>query len=613
MTQPSATSRIIVDQADPLTASPPVVWAVEQLRAALAGNGAEGGRPADGRVRVETGEVTPVGPPAIVVAGSLSPVAQSLLDAAGVSLPHTPEAFALVPGVMTPARPPGRADEEPPGRAVARPDAPGTGTQENPGRAVLLACGADPRGLVYALLELAERIEGAHDPARVLQALFLIAPLVERPANEIRGLMRLFTSDVEDLGWYHDRDFWRRYLTMLTAQRYNRFHLALGIGFDFARRMRDSYFYFPYPFLVAVPGYSVRASGVSDAERDRNLDTLRFIATETRRRGLHFQLGVWANVYEFEDSPDVNHTIEGLDPENHASYCRDALRTILQAVPEIDGVTLRIHGESGIPEGSYAFWETLFDGVAGCGRRVEMDLHAKGIDQRMIDLALDTRQPVVVSPKFWAEHMGLPYHQAEIRALERPGPATGTHARLMALSIGERRFTRYGYADLLAENRPYGVLFRIWPGTHRLLLWGDPVTGRSYGRAFSFCGARGVELFEPLSFSGRRGSGLPDGRDPYQDASLRPAGRHGEWEKYRYTYRLWGRLLYNPDADPETWRRDLRAEFGPGALAAEAALSSASRILPLVTTAHHPSAANNNYWPEIYTNMPIVEEAGTLT
>ncbi|HXR05720.1 MAG TPA: hypothetical protein VN765_00225, partial [Candidatus Acidoferrum sp.] len=38
------------------------------------------------------------------------------------------------------------------------------------------------------------------------------------------------------------------------------------------------------------------------------------------------------------------------------------------------------------------------------------------------------------------------------------------------------------------------------------------------------------------------------------------------------------------------------------------ALASASRILPLVTTAHCPSAANNTYWPEIYTHMPLVNE-----
>ena len=39
----------------------------------------------------------------------------------------------------------------------------------------------------------------------------------------------------------------------------------------------------------------------------------------------------------------------------------------------------------------------------------------------------------------------------------------------------------------------------------------------------------------------------------------------------------------------------------------EQALSQASRILPLVTTTHLPSASNNSYWPETDTNMPIVE------
>ena len=37
------------------------------------------------------------------------------------------------------------------------------------------------------------------------------------------------------------------------------------------------------------------------------------------------------------------------------------------------------------------------------------------------------------------------------------------------------------------------------------------------------------------------------------------------------------------------------------------ALAAASRILPIVTTAHMPSAANNNYWPEIYTNQSMVD------
>ena len=48
----------------------------------------------------------------------------------------------------------------------------------------------------------------------------------------------------------------------------------------------------------------------------------------------------------------------------------------------------------------------------------------------------------------------------------------------MRLSAGSRSFLRYGYGDLLREDRKWGVLHRIWPGTQRLLLWGDPVDRR---------------------------------------------------------------------------------------------------------------------------------------
>ena len=182
---------------------------------------------------------------------------------------------------------------------------------------------------------------------------------------------------------------------------------------------------------------------------------------------------------------------------------------LLKACPAISGVTFRVHGESGVPEGNYDFWKTVFEGVNKSGRKVEIDMHNKGMDQGMIDVALGTGMPVRISPKYWAEHMGMPYHQADIRAQEYPR-ADGQG--LMAISAGSRNFTRYGYSDLLREDRRYSVLHRIWPGTQRLLIWGDPVTAAGYSRAFSFCGSSGVEIFEPLSFKGRRGSGLPGDR-----------------------------------------------------------------------------------------------------
>lgn len=554
---------IIRDPADTTASAGPVRWAAGQLQQSLAARGISA------HVGEQIDQAAP-GDTVIVAAGRAGPVAGKILAASGVSLPDAPESLGLIP-------------------------------EKAGGRAILLACGSDVRGLTYALLELADRVDHAEEP---LAALGVRRPIVEKPANVIRSVTRLFVSEVEDKPWFYDRSFWQRYLSMLVAQRFNRFSLTFGIGYDFTSGIRDAYFHFAYPFLLTVPGYNVRAAGLPDAERERNLETLRFISEAVAARGLHFQLGLWTHAYLWTNSPKANYTIAGLTPGAHAAYCRDALRTLLQACPAISGLTFRVHGESGVPEASYDFWKTVFDGIAQCGRRVEIDMHAKGMDRQMIDVALATGMPVNVSPKYWAEHMGLPYQQASIRPLEMP-PREAKDQGFFAKSSGSRRFLRYGYGDLLAEGRRHGVLYRIWPGTQRLLLWGDPVMAAGYGRASSFCGSSGVEICEPLSFKGRKRSGLPGGRDAYADASLKPAG--GDWEKYLYTYRVWGRLLYNPEAEPETWRRFLHKRFGAGAGAAEAALGHASRILPLVTTAHDPSAANNSYWPEIYTNMSIVD------
>src|SRR5262249_26057281 len=138
------------------------------------------------------------------------------------------------------------------------------------------------------------------------------------------------------------------------------------------------------------------------------------------RCGLQFQLGIWTHAYQWTRSPHANYTIEGLTPETQGPYSREALRLLLTQCPNITGVTIRTHGESGVAEGNTEIWKTIFSGVADCGRKVEIDLHAKGMDPSIIDAALATGMPVTISPKFWAEHMGLPYMQGAIRAQELP-------------------------------------------------------------------------------------------------------------------------------------------------------------------------------------------------
>src|SRR6185437_5125898 len=258
----------------------------------------------------------------------------------------------------------------------------------------------DERGVVYALLDLADRARGARDPISELRS----AVTSEKPALRVRSIARLFTSDVEDKPWYNDREMWPRYFAMLAENRFNRFHLAFGIGYDFLQNVTDAYFLFAYPFLLEVPGYNVRATPLPDAERDSNLRMLKYISEQAVAHGLDFRLGLWMHGYKWLNSPNPNYTIEGVNAENHGPYCRDALRLLLKQCPAISGVTFRIHGESGVEEGSFQFWKTVFDGAATCGRKIEIDMHAKGMNPGMLDVALATGLPVKVSPKYWAEH-----------------------------------------------------------------------------------------------------------------------------------------------------------------------------------------------------------------
>ncbi len=552
---------IITLDNDVIASDAPPQWALAQLKQALESQGA--------KVRLLSSvSQAPVGDLVIVAASTGHAVTQEVMGSA-VAVPSAAESLMLAPGAVS-------------------------------GRPVLWVGGNDARGMAYALLELTDRVLYSDTVAAALK---VSSAIIEQPHNKTRSMCRSFQSEVEDKPWLNDRSFWKEYLSMLAAERFNRFNLCLGLAYNsIPAGSPEVYLFFAYPFLVSLPEYrDISAMNLPDTERDANLEMLKFIGQECARRGLEFQLGLWAHGYTY--GAGANYPILGLNAANHAPYCRDALTALLKACPEITGVTFRVHSESGIPTGSYAFWKTLFEAFPKAGRMLEIDMHGKECYQEHIDAAAATGMRVVVSPKYVSEHQGLPYHEASLRESER--------SRNRDTTILNGQASRYGYANFLKENRTYGVLHRIWPGTQRMLLWSDPVFAAGFGRASSFCDSVGVELNEPLSFKGREGSGAPGGRCGYLDTTLNPTY---DYQKFLYTYRVWGRLLYNPDTDPQTWRRYLAKEFGAAAQQpVEDALGNASRILPLVTMYHAVGVANQVYWPEIYTNISIVAGGANLS
>jgi hypothetical protein len=550
----------VVDPEDGIANEPSAHWALNQLHKELRV------KKIDSLV-VQNLLSVPNGEKCLIVSGSDSKLAGSILKTKNIKISSQPESLAMVEG-----------------------------QEEN--HSVLLICGSDSRGLIYSLLELADRVHYSNLP---LAALEISSPMVEQPANKVRSIYRCFASEVEDKPWFYDREIWKQYLSMLAANRFNRFQLAFGMGYNTPNHIADSYFLFAYPFLLKVPGFDVRMGNLPDTERDRNLEMLKFISEETASRGIEFQLGLWSHGIDWKNSSDPNYPLLGINSGNQAPYCRDALTLLLRECPAISGITFRVHGESGVPDGDYSFWQTLFEAFGKCGRKINIDMHAKNVTQQMIDIAVATGMEVTLSPKYWAEHQGLGYIPSSIRSremgkqiyIEQPA----------GIGIGSRKFTRYSYGDYFREDRPYQILHRIWPGTQHLLLSGDPALSSAYGRVSSFCGSLGYDLLDPLTFKGRRGSGQAGGRCGYANKSLEPKY---DWQKFFYTYRIYGRTAYNSETNPDVWRRFLRSEFGSAAEAVEKSLSSASQILMMITTVHGPSADCSVYWPEIYTNMSII-------
>jgi len=94
----------------------------------------------------------PAGDRHIVIAGGNSAYALEILRSANRSMPSSAEALCLVPGKLS-------------------------------GRSVLLAGGSDERGLVYAVLELADRVSYG-------SPLEIRASVIEKPANVVRSCAR---------------------------------------------------------------------------------------------------------------------------------------------------------------------------------------------------------------------------------------------------------------------------------------------------------------------------------------------------------------------------------------------------------------------------------------
>ncbi|WP_276249079.1 MULTISPECIES: hypothetical protein [unclassified Haladaptatus] len=468
-------------------------------------------------------------------------------------------------------------------------------------REALVVAGSDDRGLMYALLELADRVE-AEGP----DALGQVEDTVETPDNEVRGIDRFIMGPVQDT-WLYDEDFWHYYIQRLARNRFNRFVLIAGYDSAFMSP--------PYPFFVDVPGFpevTVPDDKVS-ISREEHREVLRMIGRLCKEYGLDFFFGIWQQRPDWKE--DQGELVEGLsrDPDELTEYCATGLERLLVAIPELDGLQLRVNFEAGVGGSSYdsgsgigpatttaeEFWREIINAVERASAEradpLKFDIRAKGLTDEMIRWALETGLDLTVPTKYWCESTGLPHHNTQMRQEE-------------LLQLDDlNRSRRYGHSDLLRKPRYYDVLYRLWVvGTNRIFVWGDPDYARRFAHSTQFGGATGFEVTAPLSLKGGHFHLQDENWPLFEDPEL----QSGDWEDERYWawYLMFGRLGYSTETDSAVWERAFARRFGEAADAIQKGYRSASKILPLLTAAHlteHPALMN---WAELDTGGALFAE-----
>lgn len=440
-----------------------------------------------------------------------------------------------------------------------------TDWQEKP---VWVVSGFDDRGLMYGLLDVADRIGWSSDPNSPLSEVIEITekPDVSERAISIYTMQRKYWESR-----LYDKSYWAQYLDMLAKNRFN--SLVVIFGYE------NGGFLAPcYPYFFDVEGFpDIEMVGLTPQQQQQNLDAFNRLIEMAHDRGIKFQVGIWDHIFrggvqgtgskETELAPNkpVDGLVWGVDGDNLIPYTKAALLKFMKLVPGLDGIQFRMHDESGVKaEEQDEFWLDIFHLIKEVAPDMNLVFRAKRMPESVIQSALDVDVNFTIATKYWMEQMGMPYHPTHVNP--------------------QNQFDRrHGYADMLIYPQQYKIHWRLWNGgTSRILLWGDPEYARRFAESTHLYNGNGYEVNEPLA---TKMEAQPHDTIPFD--LLKPPYRYYdyEFERYWHFFQVFGRMGYNPETPPEVWQKEFEQRFGKkaGSLI-QTALHQASWILPRIVS-----------------------------
>ncbi len=440
------------------------------------------------------------------------------------------------------------------------------------GKSCVLIAGADAVGLMYGLLDVADRVGWAEAAD---QPFSQVRDTEEQPYAPERALSIYTFNRAYWESRFYDEAYWARYLDVLAQNRFN--SLVVIFGYE------NGGFLAPcYPYFFDVDGFpDVRMVGITPQQQQRNLAALNRLIQMAHDRGLKLVVGIWDHIYRggvqgggIPGADDATRKptpglVWGVTADNLVPYTKAALAKFVRQVPALDGIQFRMHDESGLKNSEQeAFWRDVFQNMKAAAPNLRLDLRAKGLPDSVIQTALDVGIPFRITTKYWMEQMGLPFHSTHINK--------------------QNQFDRrHSYADMLRYPQRYQMHWRLWNGgTARVLLWADPDYARRFVESTRLYDGAGFEVNEPLC---TKMEAQPHDAKPFD--LLTPSHRYYdyEFERYWHFFQVFGRLGYNTNTPPELWQREFERRFGKDAAPfIEKGLHQASWVLPRIVTSCYP-------------------------
>jgi hypothetical protein len=454
------------------------------------------------------------------------------------------------------------------------------------GKPAIILAGSDGTGLMYAALDLAERVALSPAAGSPFQR---VRDAAERPYLKERGVTIFTMNQAYFESHLHDEQFWVRYFDMFAADRINR--LVLTFGYEDGGYMTPL-----YPYFFNVDGFpEVRVVGLTPEQQNRNLTALKTVLRLAGERGIHVKPGIWEHIYRgrtggqngaipwaSDGTKPTPGLVWGLETKNLVPYTVAALKKFYETFPEIDETQFRMHNESGLLNSEIeSFWHDVFGFYSSSKRNVRLELRAKGLPKSVIKDAQSQGIKVQLDTKIWMEQMGLPYHPSHVNKQNQAD-------------------ARHSYADLLEYPQTYRMNWTLWNGgTARVLLWADADYARRMVQSARMYDGQGLAVTEMLATKM-----LGDPHDTTPREFLNPRYRYYDYEFERYWafYRVFGRLSYNPRTPSEVWESEFVRRFGPAAGPhVMKAVQLASRVLPRIVAASVPYRMfpTTTGWPEM--------------